>query len=116
MERVANIVTGIAGLLLLLALGGFGITSVRKMPEHVQIYVDDARRVYLAPPCVTERAHFRLVTVRQAYDLKYKPEDRCRETGGFTSHGRSLTGTFLQKIGVLRPLPERWKADGTWNW
>ena len=116
MERVANILTGIAGLLVLLALGGFSISSLRKLPEHAQIYVDDTRRVYLAPPCVTEGSRFRLITVREAYDLKYQPEDRCREEGGFISRGRSLTGTFLQKIGVLRPLPERWNADGTWNW
>ena len=30
--------------------------------------------------------------------------------------GRSLTGHYLEKIGILTPLRSRWDKDGTWNW
>jgi hypothetical protein len=116
MQRVGSIVTGAIGLVFFLAVIGFGISSTRSMPEYAYVLVDDAKRVYIAPPCVSDHAGLRPLTAREAYDLKYTPEDQCRNDGGFVADGRSVTGMCLQKIGLLRPLPERWNRDGTWNW
>jgi hypothetical protein len=95
---------------------GLGISTTKTMPDHAWILVDDVKRVYIAQPCASEGNQLRLTTVREAYELKYKPDEDCRNSGGFVSDGRSLTGLLLQKIGLLRPLPKRWNDDGTWNW
>ncbi|MEY2520474.1 MAG: hypothetical protein QOF24_2233 [Verrucomicrobiota bacterium] len=108
MRRLLKVTTGLLGTVLFAAVIGFGISTTKTMPDHAWILVDDAKRVYLSQP--------RLLTAREAYELKYKPDDDCRNSNGFVSEGRSLTGLFLQKIGLLRPVPERWNEGGTWNW
>jgi hypothetical protein len=104
---------------------GFGIRSMKGAPPHAMLYVDDARRTYASPPCVTSGSieadmTGRRVTHAQARTLGYRPDDECRnydaEGGGFLQEDRSLSGHALQWLGVLGPLPSRWNPDGTWNW
>lgn len=116
MRSFLNVIVGLLGIVLFIAMLGFGISTTKTMPDHAWILVDDAKRVYLSQPCASDGDRFRLLTVREAYELKYKPDDDCRNSSGFVSEGRSLTGMFLEKLGLLRPLPERWNEDGTWNW
>ena len=79
MQRLGNFVKKVGGAVLLLAMLGFGIGSSRPMPDYAQVFIDEAKRVYIAPPCITDPSGLRLVTARQAYDLKCNPEGRCRD-------------------------------------
>jgi hypothetical protein len=65
---------------------------------------------------VLQEAGLRLATVQDAYDMQYRPDPDCRERGAFVADGRSLTGTLLERLGILGPLPRRWNDDGSWNW
>ena len=108
-----KLVAAFAGLGLFL---GFGIGSDRSMPANAVLYLDHTSRVYIAPPCVTSRGNLAVATAAAAYALKYRPEAKCRDEGGFVQEDRSLTGHLLEKIGILGPVPSRWNADGSWNW
>ena len=48
--------------------------------------------------------------------MKYSPDPQSRDNGDFTQEGRSLSGKFLESIGILPPLQSRWNKDGSWNW
>lgn len=101
-----------------LLLIGFGIGSTVVAPDHALVFVDEDQLVYIAPPCV-DHAKWMLypqLTIEQAYKLEYGPEPKCRDEGGFTQEGRSLTGLLFQRIGLLAPQVSRWNPDGTWNW
>ena len=82
------------------------------------VLVDSGRKLYLAPPCVRVEnwASFSEMTIGTARGLKFSPEPKCRDDGGFTAEGRSLTGMALEKLGVLGPRASRWNTDGSWNW
>ena len=95
---------------------GFGVGSSKGMPDYVQIYVNDAEKIYLAPSCVENKAGLRLTTAAEARTLRYRPDEKCRDEGAFIQDDRSLTGSFLQMIGILKPIPSRWNKDGTWNY
>jgi hypothetical protein len=87
------------------------------MPDNAVLLVDDAARTYMSPPCLaSERPDLRVTTNAKANELNYRPDHDCREDGGFFQEGRSMTGILLEAVGVLRPLPSRWTADGQWNW
>jgi hypothetical protein len=92
---------------------GFGIGSTRPMPKNALVLLDDEKRQYLSPPCVADRSELRPAFASQAYELHYAPAQRC---GDFAMDGRSLSGSFLERVGVLSPLPSRWRADGSWKW
>lgn len=97
---------------------GFWAETMKPAPKNAQAYLDDQRRLYFAPPCVgkQERQQLRRSTLSEAYQLKYKPDDECREAYGFFQKGRSLSGLLLERIGALPERQSRWNSDGTWNW
>lgn len=103
---------------LFLLFVGFGIGTVEGIPKHAIVLLDDQARTYISPLCVSEEeAHrFRESKVSEAYALNYSPEPGCRDKGMFTVEGRSLSGGLLESVGLIGPLPNRWNADGTWNW
>lgn len=105
-------------LIFLIVLIGIGyyIEIIPNMPEHALLYIDDNTHTYFAPPCVNDLKKYRSCTAAVAYRLKYKPDPKCRDKGGFIQEGRSLIGYILERIGVINPLPSRWNSDGTWNW
>lgn len=105
-----------AALIGVLLMIGFGIGSSKGMPDYAQVYVNDAAKTYLAPPCIKTTVSFRLVTAGEARTLGYRPDGKCRDAGAFMQDDRSLTGTFLQTVGVLKPIPSRWNEDGSWNY
>ena len=108
--------------LILLGLGlflGLGIGSDRSMPRNAVVYLDHNSRQYIAPPCAEAREYARLLATSnasEAYLLRYAPEPECRDDGSFIQDDRSLTGSLLQKVGVLGPIRSRWNPDGAWNW
>lgn len=102
----------------LLVYFGFGIGSSEIMPQNAELYLDHSMRLYISPPCVAykDRAQLSLATVAEARKLAYQPEPKCRDEGGFTQDGRSLSGRLFEWLGVIGPLPARWNLDGSWNW
>ncbi len=102
----------------LLVYFGFGIGSSKIMPQNAELYLDHSMRLYISPPCVAfkDRAQLSLATVAEARKLAYQPEPKCRDEGGFTQDGRSLSGRLFEWLGVIGPLPARWNLDGSWNW
>jgi hypothetical protein len=104
-------------LLLFTLLAGFFFMPAREMPDHALVMLDDRNRTYLSPACAgKEKKEYRAARAAEAYRLKYAPDKKCLEGGGFSQHGRSITGNWLEKLGLLPPYPSRWNADGTWNW
>jgi hypothetical protein len=113
--RALQGLVAIGGVLLFL---GFGIGSTQTVPLFAQVYLDDDTREYFAPPCLSQDSGRRLrsATLRDARDVDYRPNADCRDEGSFVQDGRSLSGGFLERIGILGPLHSRWNADGSWNW
>jgi hypothetical protein len=98
-------------------MAGFFIVPTRTMPDHAIVLLDDQNRTYLSPACAgKEKKKYRLSRAAEARKLKYEPDKKCRDEAGFTQDGRSITGNFLEKMGLLPAWPNRWNADGTWNW
>lgn len=113
--KLRGLLGAAAGLALLLAMGA-GISSARTMPPNAMLYLDEASRLYFAPPCISDPSRFKISMASEAYSLNYSPDPQCRDQGAFQSEDRSLLGQVLVKIGVLGELPRRWNADGSWNW
>ena len=99
-----------------LAIGSV-IARPRPMPENALLYLDDATGTYYAPSCdITMHAKLRRTTLGEAQRLAYHADAQCRQSGGFQSEDRSLTGRLLVRLGVLDPFPSRWNRDGSWRW
>lgn len=133
-----------AGLsLIALALIGLPIGSDLGMPSNARVFVNPKANTYLAPPCLELTADqeqrwrdnlpgsltyrdsmgaFVTATglipavVSEVDRQGLKPDPDCRDQGAFRMEARSATGMFLERIGILHPLPSRWNPDGSWNW
>jgi hypothetical protein len=98
-------------------LAGFFIVPTRELPDHALVLLDEENHTYLSPACAArEKKEYRTVKAAEARRLQYKPDKKCRDQGGFTQDGRSVSGNLLEKLGMMSPLPSRWNPDGTWNW
>lgn len=104
---------GVAGFVF---AAGFGIGSDRTTPANAIVYLDLDHRTYFAPPCVNGSMNFMPGTARDAYAQKFSPDPACRDSGAFLSEDRSLSGQFLETLGLLTPKPSRWNPDGSWRW
>ncbi len=133
--------------LVLLVAVGYAMRVSYSMPDHAVLFLDDAKKLYLSPPCLVKNVISQgdpaLVSARKNKDVEaaldviehfvgtenlrpvpwaqikgtgYKPDPDCRDQSGFTQDGRSLTGLFLEAVGLLPPLPSRWNPDGSWKW
>jgi hypothetical protein len=104
-------------MLIFILLAGFFFVPARTMPDQALVLLDDQHQTYLSPPCAAqEKKEYRPARAGEARKLKYAPDPKCGGEGGFTQHGRSITGNFLERMGLLPALPSRWNPDGTWNW
>jgi hypothetical protein len=109
--RGALVLTGVV-----LAIGSV-ITRPRLLPENALLYLDDASETYYAPTCdIALHAKLRRTTFGEAQRLAYRADPECRQSGGFRSEERSLTGLLLVRLGILDPFPSRWNGDGSWRW
>ena len=116
MEKVFLAIKVAAALIGVLLMIGLGIGSLKGMPDYAKVYVNDAAKTYLAPPCTKTTTGLRVITAGEARRLGYRPDRKCRDEGAFMQDDRSLTGTLLQTIGILKPIPSRWNEDGSWNY
>ncbi len=104
-------------MLIFTLMAGFFIVPSRTMPDHAIVLLDDQNHTYLSPVCANkEKKDYRVSNAAEARKLKYEPDKKCQDEGGFSQDGRSLTGNFCERLGMLPPLPSRWNKDGTWNW
>jgi hypothetical protein len=104
-------------MLIFTMLAGFFIVPTKTMPDHALVLLDDQNHTYLSPVCAPkEQKAYRVTSAAEARRLKYGPEEKCQAEAGFTQEGRSITGNFGERLGLLSPLPSRWNKDGTWNW
>jgi hypothetical protein len=95
---------------------GLSVQTGFGMPRHAIVFVDERARTYLAPQCAGTDNRLRATTAGEARDAGFSPDDDCRNDGGFTGDGRSLSGLALVRLGLLKPLQPRWNADGSWNY
>jgi len=118
MKQVRNFIAATLAAIALLLYLGFSIGSTLGAPDYAFVFVDSTKNVYMAPPCVSQDRWTLLprLTIGQAHKLRMDPESTCRNDGGFVQDGRSLSGQFLEKVGVLSPQQSRWNSDGSWNW
>ena len=116
MEKVFLAIKFTAAFICFLLMIGLGIGSLKVTPDYAEVYVNDAVKTYLAPPCITAAVGLRAITAGEARRLGYRPDSKCRDEGSFTQDDRSLTGKLFQKIGILKPIPSRWNKDGSWNY
>ncbi|MBI4795579.1 MAG: hypothetical protein HY790_07035 [Deltaproteobacteria bacterium] len=104
-------------MLIFTLMASFFIVPTRTMPDHAIVLLDDQSHTYLSPACASrEKKEYRVSRAAEARKLKYEPDQKCGGETGFTQDGRSITGNFLERMGMLPPLPSRWNPDGTWNW
>ena len=104
-------------LLIFTFLAGFFIVPTRTLPDHALVLLDDQNKTYLSPVCARrEKKEYREARATEARKLNYKPDEKCGGKAGFSQDERSLSGNFLERLGMLPPLPNRWNKDGTWNW
>lgn len=116
MHTILTVIKYMVVLIGILLFVGLCIGSSKVMPDYAQVYINDSSKTYLAPPCIKTTIGFRIITAGEARNFGYKPDEKCRDEGAFTQNDRSLTGIFLQTIGILKPIPARWNEDGSWNY
>lgn len=106
----------IGAILVIFLIMGFYINTELGMPPNAILFLNDQNKTYLSPPCVQDQQGLHLSTHEENDKLNYRPDPTCRDQHGFTQDGRNLIGIFLEKIGLLEPIQNRWNIDGTWNW
>ncbi len=115
---MANTIRFVVLILMFTFLAGFYIVPTRAMPDNAIVFLDESNKTYFSPICArkSEEKSLRQATAGEAYRLKFTPDKKCSKESGFSQDARSLSGKFMERLGMLPPLPSRWNADGTWNW
>lgn len=114
-SKIVQILLSIGFLPIVLLVLGFGIGTSTVMPNSAQMYVNHADRQFYAPICDGPKSGFQLATYGDVRGKDYE-HIRCSDENIFLQEKRSLSGRFLEGLGVLSPFPSRWNEDGTWNW
>jgi hypothetical protein len=92
---------------------GFGLERVESMPKNALLVVNFETGEYVSPPCTLERDYpgfIDVMTVAEVRELKLKPENKCRNGGGFSGTSNSIIRHYLF------PKRPRWGEDGAWHW
>lgn len=106
--------TGLFAIALIVLLS-FGIGTNARMPGYATVYLEPQTKTYIGLPCLKEweRRHggnlpiAALGTIAEARQMKYAPDDNCRNTGAFAPDGPSLPIALLIKSGLL-PEQKYW--------
>lgn len=99
-------------------VAGFGVDTSITAPGYAIVHVNENSGSYSSPPCITKSdAQFMpQMTITEVRSLTLKINKECVNQGGFVQDGRSLSGQFLESIGIFSKLESRWNTDGSWNW
>lgn len=129
MAKILTAITLIIGIPFILLIIGFGIETTNTCPDHALVLVDEKSKEYYAPPCLIESGYdsvdeieefaqivdMVVMTKGEAKKNKYSSNRDCADENGFIEEGRSLSGSLLEKIGILPKQNSRWNDDGTWK-
>jgi hypothetical protein len=116
MSRIRNSLQLAGAIAAVVFVAGLSIGSTRSMPPNAVVFIDPTSKKYFAPTCISDASRLRAATADDAHQLGYQPDPECRDNGSFVQEDRSLSGFALQRLGVLRPIANRWNDDGSWNW
>jgi hypothetical protein len=130
LQKLKLILLGIVLIPLFLLFIGFGLETTLTTPDHSYVLVDKSSNEYYSPPCIMSSGYddanriyefaeinsLEVVEKIHANDKNYKPNPECRDNQGFIQEGRSMSGSFLEKLGILPELESRWNDDGSWKW
>jgi hypothetical protein len=129
MAKITKILSLLLMLMVIIFCIGLGIGTVKTIPDNALVFVNETTKEYIAPPCVMKQGcdkideinsfaykhSIRVVQYKYITGKKITPNEECKEQSGFMEEGRSLTGIFLENIGVLAKKETRWKEDGSWS-
>lgn len=127
-----NFVKGGFALVGLALVVGLSLDSFKVTPENAIIYIDPTKKLYYSPLCVhgkTPTSMEQLLALefpefmeldagryRDIAEKDYQTPNECKGLTYWFQENRSMTGNLFQKVGILKPLPNRWNPDGTWNY
>jgi hypothetical protein len=107
-------------ILIIVVLLGIGLTfgSVGFVPDNAIVYVDTNTKEFYSPLSLSQEKVTNLglkkSTFGQAETLGYQINEDDKQNEYFQQEGRSLTGIFLEKIGILPHLRDRVDSEGNW--
>jgi len=109
----------LSGIILALAVIGFGIGTSVPMPPNATVIVDENEKVYFAPPFFEDNGL--IIPLDYKRDIarnvreRYKPDKTCRDQGYFVQDTGPLLWKYLKELGIIRSR-KRWNEDSSWNW
>lgn len=136
MTKAQDVAAGILIAIALFVWGvGFGVKTIETMPLNAPMYFDFETERYASPPCITSgytSQYYGEVTKKgQQYVIspaisvdeitsaeahkKGKPDEKCRDKGGFSGEQTSLAMQIYYQLTGKKP-PSRWTKDGDWLW
>lgn len=110
--RVCNRLKVIAGILLFV---GLLVETQEIIPDNAKILINTRTHEYFSPDCSgfinpLELALFQASTYREAKNLGYQANKKCRDSGGLKGASHTLLYSFL-----LSP-ESRWTDEGPWRY
>ena len=103
---------------LLVFVGGFFIGTVGSVPSNAIVYVNEKTNEFYSPLSLSQskvtELNLKHSTFANAKTYGYKMNEDDKQNGYFQQEGRSLTGTFLEKVGLLPKLQDRVDSQGNW--
>ena len=105
---------------IIIFVGGFFIGSVGFVSDNATVYVDETTNLFYSPLGLTQEKvtelNLKYTTFRIAKESGYEMNEEDKQNAYFQQEGRSLTGKFLEKIGIFPKLMPRCNEDGSWNY
>lgn len=100
---------------------GFGIESIKTAPNNARVLITDETNYFY--PATSDYFQFmnikgytyKITTIENARNDNKEMYRDAKERGYFIQHGRSLSGSILEKIGLLPKIPSRWDSSGNWK-
>ena len=119
-EKILQVLFGLMLILIIIFVGGFFIGTVGFVSDNATVYVDEKTNTFYSPLSLTQEKvtelNLKSTTFRVAKGLGFEMDEDDKQNGYFQQEGRSLTGIFLEKIGILPKLMPRCNEDGSWNY
>lgn len=99
-------------------IGGFFIGSVGLVPDNAIVYVNEKTNEFYSPLSLDQskvtELNLKSSSFKNATTYGYKMNEDDKQNGYFQQEGRSLTGKFLETVGILPKLKDRVDSKGNW--
>lgn len=120
MKKVLKCLTTLVIILVILFIGGFFIGTTGIFPDYATVYVDEKANEFYSPLSLSQEKvtelNLKTSTFQVAMDLGYKMNEEDKQNEYFQQEGRSLSGMFLENIGILPKLRDRVDGNGNWRY